>query len=53
VFFTESFPTLPGFDSVAGWLAIPVFAILALYLVMVPLRKAGAADEPAPPTAIM
>jgi hypothetical protein len=34
-------------------LAIPVFIILALYLILVPLSKAGRADEPAPPTAIM
>ena len=37
----------------ASWLALPVFAILALYLIFVPLSKAGAPDEPAPPTAIM
>jgi putative OPT family oligopeptide transporter len=53
VFFRESFWTLPGFDSVAAWLAIPVFAILAGYLILVPLTKAGAPDEPAPPTAVM
>ena len=36
-----------------GILAI-LFALgLAAYLVFIPLRKAGAADEPAPPTAIM
>ncbi len=41
------------FDAVGGWLAIPVMLILAAYLVWVPLGKAGAADEPAPPTAMM
>jgi putative OPT family oligopeptide transporter len=41
------------FESVASWLAIPVFAVLALYLIYIPLSKAGKADEPAPPTAIM
>ncbi len=47
------FWTVPGFSGIAPWLAIPVFLILAAYLVYVPLRKAGAADEPAPPTAVM
>ncbi len=42
-----------GFESVVVWLAIPVAAFIAWYLIAVPLRKAGAADEPAPPTAIM
>ena len=53
VFFRESFWSIQGFESIAGWLAIPVFLALALYLVRVPLSKAGAADEPAPPTAVM
>jgi putative OPT family oligopeptide transporter len=44
---------IPGFDQVASWLALPVFAILAAYLVFVPLSKAGEPDEPAPPTAVM
>ncbi|MCE7958718.1 MAG: oligopeptide transporter, OPT family [Acidobacteria bacterium ACB2] len=47
------FPQVPGCSAIAPWLAIPVMAILALYLVLVPLRKAGAADGPAPPTAVM
>ena len=37
----------------AAWLALVVFAILAAYLVFVPLSKAGQPDEPAPPTAVM
>jgi len=53
VFFRESFWSISGFESIAGWLAIPVFVVLALYLVRVPLSKAGAADEPAPPHAVM
>jgi putative OPT family oligopeptide transporter len=53
VFFRESFWSIPGFESIAGWLAIPVFLMLAMYLIRVPLSKAGAADEPAPPTAVM
>ncbi len=49
----KTFPQVPGFEGIAPWLAIPVFLILALYLVRIPLSKAGAADEPAPPTAVM
>ena len=50
----NKFPQIGGmFDAVGGWLAIPVMLILAAYLVLVPLGKAGAADEPAPPTAMM
>jgi putative OPT family oligopeptide transporter len=45
------FWVLPGFDSVAPWLAILFFAVLAVYLIRVPLGKAGRADEPAPPSA--
>jgi hypothetical protein len=47
------FPQVPGFTDAAPWLAIVVLAILAAYMIFVPLRKAGAADEPEPPTAIM
>jgi OPT family oligopeptide transporter len=42
-----------SFESVVAWLAIPVALFIAWYLIAVPLRKAGAADEPAPPTAVM
>ncbi|MBN2359599.1 MAG: OPT/YSL family transporter, partial [Deltaproteobacteria bacterium] len=48
-----AFPQVPGFAGIAGWLAILVLIILAAYLVYIPLKKAGAADEPAPPTAVM
>jgi putative OPT family oligopeptide transporter len=48
-----AFPQVPGFSGVAPWLAIPVLVFLALYLVVRPLSKAGAADEPAPPSAMM
>jgi len=44
---------IPGFEDIAPWIAIPVFVILALYLIYVPLSKAGRPDEPAPPTAVM
>lgn len=47
------FFTVPGFAGIAPYLAIPVFLILAWYLVKTPLAKAGAPDEPAPPTAVM
>jgi len=47
------FWSIPGFEGVASWLAIPVFLILAGYLVFIPLSKAGRPDEPAPPTAVM
>jgi putative OPT family oligopeptide transporter len=56
---TNQFWNLPsilgwtGFDALTPWLAIPVAAVIVAYLVFVPLRKAGAADEPAPPTAVM
>jgi putative OPT family oligopeptide transporter len=47
------FPQVPGFESLAPWLAIPVMLFLVVYLVLRPLSKAGAPDEPAPPTAVM
>lgn len=47
------FPVLPGLSDIAPWMAIVFFLVLVAYLVLVPLRKAGRADEPAPPTAIM
>jgi putative OPT family oligopeptide transporter len=50
---SDPFWRIPGFESLAPWLAIPVALVLAAYLVFIPLRKAGAADEPAPPTAVM
>ncbi len=49
----NKFWAIAGFDGVAPWLALVVFAILASYLIFVPLRKAGSPDEPAPPTAVM
>ncbi|MFN7985866.1 MAG: oligopeptide transporter, OPT family [Thermoanaerobaculia bacterium] len=49
----KTFPQFEAFSGIAPWLAIPVVLLLAAYLVYVPLGKAGAADEPAPPTAIM
>ena len=47
------FWTIPGFASVAAYLAIPVFLVLASYLIFVPLSKAGRPEEPAPPSAMM
>jgi hypothetical protein len=39
--------------SLVPWLSIVAAAVLVWYLIAVPLRKAGDADEPAPPTAVM
>jgi putative OPT family oligopeptide transporter len=47
------FWALEMFNEVAPYLAIAFFAVLASYLIFVPLRKAGSPDEPAPPTAMM
>ena len=47
------FWTIDGFETIAPWLALPIFALLAFYLIYIPLSKAGRADEPAPPTAVM
>jgi len=47
------FWSLDMFQSIASWLAIPIFVLLAAYLIFVPLSKAGSPDEPAPPTAMM
>jgi putative OPT family oligopeptide transporter len=52
VFFRESFWGI-DLGALAGWLAIPVAVLLALYLIFVPLTKAGRPDEAAPPTAVM
>jgi len=49
----HQFWTVSGFEAIAPWLALPVAAFLVWYLIAVPLRKAGAPDEPAPPTAVM
>ena len=48
-----AFPQVKAMAAVAPWLAIVVMAALLAYLVYRPLGKAGAADEPAPPTAVM
>jgi putative OPT family oligopeptide transporter len=41
------------FKSPPALLGFGVLAILAIYMIQVPLRNAGSPDEPAPPTAIM
>jgi putative OPT family oligopeptide transporter len=46
------FPQVPGFATIAPWLAIPVMLFLWLYLTFRPLSRAGSPDEPAPPTAM-
>jgi putative OPT family oligopeptide transporter len=48
-----AFPQVTALAEVAAWLAIPVMIGLLVYLAYRPLGKAGAADEPAPPTAVM
>jgi len=50
---SDWFWTVSGWESLAPWMAIPILAFLVWYLIAVPLRKAGAADEPAPPVAVM
>jgi putative OPT family oligopeptide transporter len=51
VFFRGGFPTVHL--GVAGPLAIVFAVVLAAYLIVFPLGKAGSPDEPAPPTAVM
>jgi putative OPT family oligopeptide transporter len=48
-----AFPQVPGVAPFAGWIAILVMIFLLVYMVRRPLSKAGAPDEPAPPTAVM
>jgi putative OPT family oligopeptide transporter len=48
-----AFPQLKAMAAVAPWVAIVVMVGLLLYLAYRPLGKAGAPDEPAPPTAVM
>ena len=48
-----AFPQATALAEVAAWLAIPVMIGLLVYLAYRPLGKAGAPDEPAPPTAVM
>jgi hypothetical protein len=50
---SHAFWNVSGFSEIAPWLALPVAGFIVWYLIAVPLRKAGAADEPAPPTAVM
>jgi len=50
---SHEFWSVSGFADIAPWMALPVAAFIVWYLIAVPLRKAGAADEPAPPTAVM
>jgi len=40
-------------ESIVSWTSLAAAAVLVWYLIAVPLRKAGDADEPAPPTAVM
>jgi putative OPT family oligopeptide transporter len=49
----KTFPTIEAFSGIASWLALAALGILAAYMIVMPLRKAGSPDEEAPPTAIM
>jgi putative OPT family oligopeptide transporter len=49
----KTFPQVLGMAGIAPWMALVALAVLVAYLVLIPLSKAGAADEPAPPAAIM
>jgi putative OPT family oligopeptide transporter len=51
VFFSDGFPSMTW--ALAAPMAVPVALVLVAYLIYVPLSKAGAPDEPAPPTAVM
>jgi putative OPT family oligopeptide transporter len=52
VFFrTKGFPSITW--GLARPMAIPIALVLIAYLIWMPLGKAGAPDEPAPPTAVM
>jgi len=52
VFFrTQGFPSITW--AFARPMAIPIALVLIAYLIWMPLGKAGAPDEPAPPTAVM
>ena len=64
VFFADKdFPSLAGviekwipslnYGAIAGWLAPVVLVALALFMIVIPLQRAGAADEPPPPSAVM
>ncbi len=50
-FFREKFWTVT--DHPFGVLSVIFVALLAAYLILIPLRKAGSPDEEAPPTAVM
>jgi putative OPT family oligopeptide transporter len=54
VFFADK-KDFPGVEigSVAHWIAPFVLAALAVYMIVRPLQRAGAPDEPPPPSAVM
>jgi len=50
----EIFKTATYFGTVDRYIGgLIVLALIALYLIKVPLRNAGAADEPPPPSAVI
>ena len=46
-------PLFSFFKSPSIYVSLAVIAMISLYLIMVPVKNAGKADEPAPPTAVM
>jgi putative OPT family oligopeptide transporter len=54
IFFTGA-KSFPGVEigSLADWIAPFVLVVLAAYMIFQPLKRAGAADEPPPPSAVM
>jgi hypothetical protein len=53
VFFANK--DFPGVEigSAAHWIAPLILVVLAVYMIARPLQRAGAADEPPPPSAVM
>jgi hypothetical protein len=57
----KDIPVFAFFDPVRGWIksdpsylvGVAVMLILGFIMISVPLSKAGRADEPAPPAAMM
>ena len=49
----KTFHQVLGFGKISPWLAIVVLAVIATYIIGIPLRKAGSPDEPAPPPIVM
>jgi hypothetical protein len=46
-------PLVAIFEKPSFYVSLAVFAFIAWLLVQIPLKNAGKADDPAPPTAVM